>query len=459
MVKGIRTEFESVTWIGSERRLARFIGRPVARFLHVEAAGGILLLIATAAALIWVNVASGSFERFWSTEISFVFGDFELSEHLLDWVNDGLMTVFFFVVGLEIKREMVTGQLRDRRAAMFPVIAALGGMVVPAGIYLSLNLGGVGESGWGIPMATDIAFALGIVALLGSRVPSALKIFLLTLAIADDIGAIVVIAIFYTSDLSFAWLALAAALFGLMVIMNKAGVRYVPAYVAVDVFVWLATFESGVHATIAGVAMGLLAPAKPLMAAVEAERVVDTLERREDVSVAEVRDAGFLIRESVSVAERLEEMLHPWSSYLIVPFFALGNAGILFTRDAVEDAITSTVTIGVLLGLVVGKIVGVGGFAWAAHRLRLVTLPPGVRGAHMFGIAAIAGVGFTVSLFITGLAFDDVVLQDEAKTGILVASVLAAIIGAAVLYRAGCDVPPDPELEPSMVADPLTSDD
>ena len=390
--------------------------------------------------------------RFWSTEISLVIGDFELSEDLIHWVNDALMTVFFFVVGLEIKREMVTGQLRDRRAAMFPVIAAVGGMVVPAAIYLTLNLGGAGESGWGIPMATDIAFALGIVALLGSRVPSALKIFLLTLAIADDIGAIVIIAIFYTSDLSLGWLLLAIGLLGVMAIMKRAKVWYIPAYFVVGVFVWLATFESGIHATIAGVAMGLLTPARPLMAAREAEQAVDTLERREDVTASDVRRASFTIRESVSVAQRLEDMLHPWSSYVIVPIFALANAGILFSRAAIEEAVTSPITIGVVLGLVVGKTIGVGGFALLAHRLRLATVPPGIRGAHMVGIAAIAGVGFTVSLFITGLAFEDLALQDEAKTGILVGSVLAGIIGAAVLYRAGSDVPPDPEIEPSMDA-------
>ncbi len=428
-----------LTFLGSKRALARYVGRPLAQFFAVEAAGGIVLLAATAAALIWANVDIQSYEDFWTTHIVVEIGTFSIEEGHLDFrafVNDGLMALFFFVVGLEIKRELVNGELRDPRKAALPAIAALGGMLVPAVIYLAFNLGGEGQDGWGIPMATDIAFAVGVVALLGPRVPSPLKIFLLTLAIVDDIGAILVIALFYTSDLSVGWLAIALIAIAFMYVMRRLKIWYFPAYWLVGVFAWLAFLESGVHATIAGVIMGLITPAKPLMEDFQAEEVVDTLERQTDISASEVREASFYIQESVPVAERLEVALHPITSYIIIPIFALANAGIIISSESIDLALSSAVTTGVFFGLVVGKTIGVGGAAWIANRLGIGRLPKGVRGIHMTGISIVSGIGFTVSLFITALAFDDRGLQEIAKMGVLAASVLAAIAGSAVLWFA-----------------------
>jgi NhaA family Na+:H+ antiporter len=407
------------------------VGRRVREFMHVETAGGIVLLLATAAALIWANSpASESYDSFWHTELTLLaFDDFSLTEDLAHWVNDGLMAIFFFVVGLEIKSELVAGELRDPRAAAVPVIAALGGMLVPAGIFLALNSGGDGFGGWGIPMATDIAFALGVLALLGPRIPSSLKIFLLTLAIADDIGAIAVIAVFYTSDLSLGWLAIAVGLVGLTVVMRLARVWYMPLYIIVGFGVWLATLESGIHATIAGVVLGVLAPAVALRPASEAT----TMEP--ESTVEQVRNMVFDVRETVAVTDRLEHALHPFSAFVILPVFALANAGIEISRDGLSDAAGSAVTIGVVVGLVVGKTVGVTLFAWLATTLGIGTLPDGVTTRDIAGVGALAGIGFTVAIFISGLAYTDDELVEEAKLGILAASVLAAVVGALILRR------------------------
>ena len=426
------------TWLGSDQWLARLVGRPVARFLRVEAAGGILLLAATASALVWANSPwSDSYDDLWSTVVSVEIGDAAITQDLRHWVNDGLMALFFFVVGLEIKRELVVGQLASPREAALPAVAALGGMVVPALVFLAFNPSGPESNGWAIPMATDIAFAVGVLALLGDRVPSTLRVLLLGLAIADDIGAIVVIAVFYTDDLEVAALAVAVAALAATVLLLRARVWYAPVYLAMGVVVWVALFQSGVHATIAGVALGLLTPARPLMADVDADRIADELSADSAVDAAEIRDISFRIRESVSVAERLEDALHPWTSYVVVPLFALANAGIPLTSDALSDAAESTVTIGVTLGLVLGKLVGVAGATALAVRLGIGRLPADIGWRHVVGMAGLAGIGFTVSLFITGLAFeDDVALQDAAKVGVLVASLLAAAIGSSVLLRA-----------------------
>ena len=424
-------------WIESDRLLARRIAQPVARFLHTEAAGGILLLAATVVALVWANSPwKASYADLWHTELGLRIGEFSISEDLRHWVNDALMALFFFVVGMEIKRELVVGELATLRAALLPAIAAVGGMVVPAALYLVLNTGGDGSSGWGIPMATDIAFAAGVMALLGGRAPVGLKVLLLSLAIVDDIGAIVVIAVFYSNGLSLGWLAIAGAGVLLVAVLQRAHVWYVPIYAVVGAGVWLATFESGVHATIAGVALGLLTPARPFLAEPEADRIADRLSPETDVTAVEVRVIGFQIRESVSVAERLESLLHPWTGYVIVPVFALANAGIVLSADGVGDAVGSPVTLGIVLGLVVGKFVGVAGATWLACKTRLAPLPTGVTLQHVAGMAALAGIGFTVSLFITGLAFDDSALQDEAKLGVLAASAIAAVIGTLILLRA-----------------------
>lgn len=438
------TTYSDITWLGSNRRLARNLGRPLNRFLHVEAAGGIVLLMATAAALIWANSPwSDSYHQLWESEVELHIGDINVFskaglEHftLEEFVNDALMAVFFFVVGLEIKRELVTGTLRDKRDAALPAIAALGGMVVPALIYTAFNAGGPGSNGWGIPVATDIAFALGVVSLLGDKIPRGLRVFLLSLAIVDDIGAILVIAIFYTADLSFGWLlaalAIAAAVYGL----RRARVWYIPLYVLIGAFLWWATFKSGVHATIAGVGLGLLTPAKPLQSDGQAREFAAWLRDKPEVFPADVRFAGFHMRESVSVGERLENAIHPFTSYLIIPIFALANAGVELSVDGLRDAASSSVTLGVVLGLVVGKTVGVTVFSLAATRFGLANMPRGMGTSQLVGLSMLAGIGFTVSLFVTGLAgFDDQALVDDAKIGILVASGIAAIGGLIVLSR------------------------
>jgi NhaA family Na+:H+ antiporter len=422
------------TWIASDRPLARLIARPVADFLRVEAAGGILLLLATVAALVWANSPwQQSYYDLWTTEALLRVGSFEVSEDLRHWVNDGLMAVFFFVVGLEIKRELVAGDLSTRRDAMLPAVAALGGMAVPALFYALFNAGGAGSDGWGVPMATDIAFAVGVLALLGDRVPSSAKVLLLALAIVDDIGAIVVIAVFYSDDLAFGWLAAAVAGLVAVAMLRRQRVWYQPLYVVAGVAVWWCTFQSGVHATLAGVALGLVTPARPLLGTSQAESIAGRLSSDPQVTAGEVHEVSFALRESISVAERVGFGLHPWSSYVIVPIFALANAGVQISWDGLSDATGSAVTLGVVVGLVLGKPLGIVGAVALATRTGLGRMPADLTMRHVVGLGALAGIGFTVSLFISGLAFTDAVLRDEATLGVLAASVLAAAAGTLVL--------------------------
>ena len=421
------------TFAGSDHGLAKFVARPVLRFIDREVAGGVLLLLATTAALIWANSTwADGYNSFWHAEIELVVGPWHLP-HLSvgHFVNDALMALFFFVVGLEIKRELVAGDLRSFRAAALPAIGALGGMVVPAALYFALNTAGEASRGWGITMATDIAFAVGIVALLGARVSPKIKLFLLTLAIVDDIGAIVVIAIFYTSDLSLSWLLIAlAGLVGVW-LLQRLRVWAIPVYAVLGIFIWYATLESGVHATIAGVALGLLTPARPLLNQRDAQQIVDALPS--DASVAEVRHVSFLAQESVPLTERLENMLHPFTAFLIIPIFALANAGIELSGDKISDAASSNVTLGIVLGLVVGKPLGITLFAWVATRFGFA-LPEGVHWPQFVGMGFAAGIGFTVSIFVAGLAFESSAVTDLAKIGILIASLVAAVL-ALLLMR------------------------
>ena len=451
-------EPSDLTWMGSDRALARTVARPLARFLRIEAASGVLLIVATVAALVWVNSPwKESYHELWHSHIDIHIGSLlTLSEPLEAWVNDALMAIFFFVVGLEIKRELVVGQLRDRREAMVPAVAALGGMIVPALIYFALNTSGDGASGWGIPMATDIAFAVGVVSLLGNRVSSQLKIFLLTLAVVDDIGAILVIAIFYSSDLSFGWLAIAGATVALVLIMRQVKIWYVPLYVLVGTFLWLAVFESGVHATIAGVVLGLITPARPLQRAIPPEEVIGTFLEPGQLSIAEIQRAKFEMQETVSVAERLETVLQPFASYIIIPIFALANAGIEISGESIREAAGSSITHGVVLGLVLGKTIGVTLFTLALVKFGFGRLPGGARPAQILGIAAVSGIGFTVSLFVAGLAFDGpagAVFVADAKIGILTASIVAAILGAVVLVLAAPSDGDEDENSPASFAD------
>ena len=424
----------SHTWLGTDRWLARGLARPAARFLEIEAASGVLLLMATVVALVWANSPwKGGYVGFLDREFGIEFGSWHLVMSTQEWINDGLMAIFFFVAGIEIKREMVKGELRDRKAAALPILAALGGMVVPALIYTLFNAGTATAHGWGIPMATDIAFAVGIVSLLGPRVPVSLKLFLLTLAVADDLGAIGVIAVFYSQSVSFAWLAAAVAVLVLVYLLRRARVWYTPVYVVLGVVAWYFTLRSGIHATVAGVALGFLTPTEALRPDLDADAIADRLENQPELSAADVQAASFLIKESVPVGERLSDRVLPWASFVIIPIFALANAGIPLSREALRAAAGSSVTWGVGLGLVVGKTVGVLGMSLLAIKVGIARRPRGASGLHMLGIAMAAGIGFTVALFVTGLAFDEVVFQDEAKIGIIAASVVAAVLSGVVL--------------------------
>jgi NhaA family Na+:H+ antiporter len=427
---------DRATWLRSDRFLARSVAQPINRFLHVEASGGVLLVAAAVIALVWANSPwSASYDDLWHTELTLDLGGHAITEDLRHWVNDGLMTLFFFVIGLEIKHELTNGQLTTLRSAAVPAAGALGGMVVPALLYLAFNAGGDGGAGWGIPMATDVAFALGVLALLGPRIPAELKVLLLALAIVDDIGAIVVIAAFYSDGIDWQWFGAAVAGLALIAGLKQARVRYLAIYAVLGAAVWLATFESGVHATIAGVALGLLTPARPFLPQPDAERIADQLSTDEHVTPAEVRTISFKLRESIPTTERLQDHLHPWTSYLIVPVFALANAGVALSGEAISDAATSAVTLGVVAGLVVGKIIGVTAAILLAVRFGVGRLPDSITNRHVLGMAAIAGIGFTVSIFVAGLAFSDERLADEAKIGVLAASAIAAVVGSTILRR------------------------
>ena len=404
--------------------------RPLVDFIHTEAAGGFTLVAAAIAALAWANSPwRASYDDLWTTRLAVAVGDWGLDLELREWINEGLMVLFFFVVGLEIKRELVEGELRDPRRALLPVCAALGGMLAPALIYVAFNAGGAGLDGWGIPMATDIALAVGVLSLMGSRVSPSLKLFVLALAIVDDIGAIVVIAVFYTDEIHVDALLATAGLLLTVAAMRRWGVRSIGPYAVMGVAVWLTLHNSGIHATLAGVVLGLMTPTQPARQA----ELVDAAELADVSSYEAAPGTVTAARASVSVVEWLEHRLHPWTSFLVVPLFVLANAGVSLTRDSVGDAFTSSVTGGIVVGLVVGKFVGVAGFTWLAARLRLARLPDDATWSGILGVSALAGIGLTVSIFITDLAFGGTSLDDEAKIAILAASVLAAGIGSALI--------------------------
>jgi NhaA family Na+:H+ antiporter len=421
----------------SDRPLARLVARPVREFLRVEAAGSILLLLAAAAALVWANSPwASSYDELWHAHLTLDVGPLHLDESLQHWVNDALMVIFFFVVGLEIKYELVNGDLRDPRTAALPIVAALGGMVVPAGLYLALNPpGSDGSAGWGIPMATDIAFAVGVLGVLGRRIPSAARLFLLTLAIVDDIGAILVIAVFYTSDLSLGWLAIALGLLAAMVVARRLRVWSTVLYAVLGIGVWFALLQSGVHATLAGVAIGLLAPATPLLKEEVARGyAADALQDRH-LDADELAKLRFLLKESVSVVERLTSTLHPLSAYVVLPVFALANAGV--ELGAIGEVLTEPVGLGIVLGLVLGKPVGIALTSFVAVRLGIAKLPEDTSWSMLVGLGAVGGIGFTVSIFIAGLSFPDAdLLTAEAKIAILLASLVAAVVGVVLLLAA-----------------------
>lgn len=423
------------SYLASDKPLARLVARPVREFLHIEASGSILLLVAATAALVWANSPwASSYDAFWHTTVGIDIGSFRLEESLQHWVNDALMVIFFFVVGLEIKYELVTGGLRDPKTAALPIVAAFGGMLVPAGLYLLIAGGGAGSAGWGIPMATDIAFAVGVLGLLGRRIPSAARLFLLTLAIVDDIGAIIVIAAFYTEDLHLEWLALALVLLAVMVALRALRVWALWVYAVLGFFVWFAMLESGVHATLAGVAIGLITPATSLLKEDVARRYASRALRDRHLDPEELSRMRFLLNESVPVVERLQTSLHPLSSYVVLPIFALANAGVPLGGGALGDALTSTVGLGIAAGLVLGKPLGIVLACLVAVRLGLGRLPDRTTWPMVAGLGSVAGIGFTVSIFIAGLSFPgSETLTTDAKVGILVASLVAAVIGTVLL--------------------------
>lgn len=415
---------------------ARSLPIVVARFLRTEAAGGIVLLVAAVVALVWANSPwQHSYRTLWHTRVVIGIGSWRVDEDLRHLVNDGLMALFFFVVGLEIKRELVRGELADLRVAALPVFAAVGGMVVPAALYMLIAGGGVGGHGWGIPMATDIAFALGVLALLGPRVPPSLKLFVLTLAIVDDVGAIIVIALFYSGTLHSTALVVAAGGLAASALLRRLRVDWPPVYVALAVIVWYAAYRSGVHATIAGVALGLITPAHPLAPSDTVRRWAQDLS--DEPTAGELHQMAIIARETVSPAEHLEELLHPTTSFVVLPLFALANAGVELRSGTLTGSGAATVAAGVVVGLVVGKLAGILLGAWLGQRLRLATLPADTRWPHLAGAAALGGIGFTVSLFVAGLAFPTNGLADAAKVAILAASVIAAGVGAAILLASG----------------------
>lgn len=434
-------------WVSSDRFIPKTFVRPALRFTSIAASSGIVLLVAAVVALLWANLSpfADGYESFWGTQLDLSFGPIHLEETLKDLVNDGLMAVFFFVVGLEIKRELVTGELRNPRKAALPAMAALGGMVAPALIFILFVGGGAGLRGWGIPMATDIAFSLGVLALLGSRVPVGAKLFLLALAIVDDIGAIAVIAVFYTDDLSLGYLALGIGALLLIAIAGRVNIRAYSFYVPVAIIAWFGFLESGVHATIAGVALGLLTPARPLYDNVEFDR---TTRRILDYYPAQSEEPRFhelvehearllvdVARESVAPLSRLEHALHNWSSFVIIPVFALANAGVRLVGIDIGQAATSKVALGVAVGLLVGKTVGVSLFAWLAVQLGWGILPRDVTWRHIIGTAILSGIGFTVALFIAELAYVDPELTGLAKIGIFMGSIAAGFLGYLFLRR------------------------
>ena len=382
---------------------------PLAEFLREEAAGGIVLLGAAVVALVWANSPErDGYASLWETELRLGIGSVAIEEDLRHWVNDALMALFFFVVGLEIKRELAVGELSERRAAALPALAALGGALAPALVFTAIVAGGEGSAGWAIPMATDIAFAVGVLALLGGRVTDGVKLLVLAIAVVDDIIAIGVIAAFYSDDVAAGWLATAVALLVLAYAMRRAGVVAVWPYVPVGVAVWIATLESGIHATIAGVALGLLTPAGP----VGGRRVLEELEHR----------------------------LHPLSAFVAVPLFALANAGVYLGGGKLGDAASSRVAWAIAIGLVMGKLIGIAASVFGGVRAGVGVLPAGVDRRSAWGAAAVGGIGFTVSLFIAGLAFEGTALQDQAKVGIFAGSIASGALGAALL-TAGSGAP------------------
>jgi Na+:H+ antiporter, NhaA family len=406
---------------------------PLRDFLHTESAGAVLLAGGALLALIWANSPlSASYESLWNSRIALTIAGNSIDLDLRHWVNDGLMTIFFFVVGLEIKREATDGHLSERRAALLPGFAAVGGMLVPALIYLAIA-GSSAPRGWAIPVATDIALAIGVISVVGKRVPASLRAFLLGLAIVDDIGAIIIIAAVYSTGVSFGWLLVSIIGVSASVVARRLGVQSVLLYVVVGISIWLGLYQGGVHPTLAGVVMGLLTPA----VALKQTDFVDIEEFPESSASVDPSSLGNKARDSVSVVEWLQHVLHPWSSFLIVPIFALANSGIHLSLDGLGDAAGSAITWGVFFGLILGKPLGVVLATRIAVRSGMSDRPEGSTTRQIVGVGMAAGIGFTVAMFITELALTDPIQQENAKLAILLASVVAAGLSMLLLKGGG----------------------
>jgi NhaA family Na+:H+ antiporter len=430
----------------TQTALSRLL-QPFQEFIRLESAGGLLLLAFTVVALLLANSPLRHYYiRFWQTEISIGIEGAFLTKSLLHWINDGLMCIFFFVVGLEIKRELLIGELASIKRAILPMAAALGGMIFPAFIYYLFTAGTNAEAGWGIPMATDIAFSLGILTLLGSRIPHQLKVLLIAFAIIDDLGAVLVIALFYGSHIQ--WLFLAAAVFVFLVLLcaNGGGIRHPLVYLVFGTLLWLMLLESGIHATIAGVLLALTVPAKPRIESRDfIERLTSLLDRfkeenrnsqlnvltQEQQSVIQTIELS--CEEAETPLQRFEHKFHPWVTFAIMPIFALANAGVVLSGN-LSSILSTPSALGILCGLILGKQVGITLFAWISVKVGLAELPSNVTWKHIYGIGVLGGIGFTMSLFIANLAFPNEQLLNISKAAVLVASCIAGCIGMFFLY-------------------------
>jgi NhaA family Na+:H+ antiporter len=416
---------------------------PFEHFIHAQTTTGTVLMVMTVLALILANTPlTESYANFFHTKIDIAIGSWRISEEIHFWINDGIMTVFFFVIGLEIKREILVGELSDIKVAILPILAAIGGMVFPALIYLFINSGDVGEIGWGIPMATDIAFAISVLVLLGKRIPTALVTFLVALAIVDDLGAVSVIAIFYTEQIHVLPLMLAGVSFLVLVLFNRFGIHSILPYFVVGLFMWIFMLESGVHATISGIIAALAIPSKPKQTPTSftknVKKLLDQYDKYpscDDYLMHEKQKAVLInVKDRINAvstpAARLEQNLHLPVALLVIPLFALANAGISIDFNSIGDTIMQPVSFGIIAGLVLGKVIGIFGVSWLAIKLKIAKLPQNSTMSQIFGVAFLGGIGFTMSIFVADLAFlDTPELIFQAKIGILSASLFSGIFG------------------------------
>jgi len=418
--------------------------KPTQRFFRKEAASSLLLLATTIIALVWANYSVfESYHHIWHTEVGFTIGQTTIIKSLIHWVNDGLMALFFFTVGLEIKRELLVGELSTPKKALFPVVAAIGGMLVPGVIFALINFNTPSAGGWAIPMATDIAFAMGAMAIFGKKLPIGLRVFLAAFAIADDLGAVLVIALFYTKEIVFSNILLCGILILILGIVNFLWIRWTLVYAVLGIMIWIAVLGSGLHPTVAGIIVSMFIPAQGKY---DTDRFVQKVKQRLDDFQCAENSCGFSIllnEDHLNAVQNLEHdchnvetplqrilhVLHPWVAFLILPIFALGNAGLTFHEFNFSETISHPLTMGIILGLVLGKPIGITLFSYFSVKLKLADLPQGIAWPHIFGVSMLGGIGFTMSLFVSGLSFSAPELINYSKFAILVGSVISAAAG------------------------------